>query len=65
MPVDAVSRMSPEKAAGSPTACRSQSTAVRSTSVAAGEVRHNIALTPTDAMRSSAATLGPRAQLEK
>ncbi len=63
--VDAVSKMSPEKVSGRPTACRSQSTAVRSTSVAAGEVRHNIAFTPTAATRSSAAMLGARVELEK
>ncbi len=65
MEVEAVSKMIPWKVPGSPTACRSQSTAVSSTSVAAGDVRHNIAFTPTAAISSSATTLGPRVLLEK
>ena len=65
MPVDAVSRITPEKDPGRPTAWRSQSTAVRSTSVAAGEVLHNIVFTPTAAIRSSAKMLGARVLLEK
>ncbi len=54
MLLEAVSLITPLNPAGSPIACRSQSVASSSISVAAGDVRQSMPLTLRVAIRSSA-----------
>ena len=56
--LDAVSWMTPEKPSGSPIIWRSQSSTRVSSSVPAGEVCHNMQLTPRAAVSISASTEG-------
>ena len=63
--VDAVSNMMPNVPSGSPIHCRSQSSTTCSSSVAAGDVFHNMALAFSDADSNSAIMPGPGAVFAK
>ena len=64
-PVDAVSYMMPWNASGSPSSLRSQLSVTSSSSVAAGDVRHSIALTSSAAASASASTVTGAALIAK